>query len=456
MKPIVALVGRPNVGKSTLFNRITRSRAALVDDLPGVTRDRNYGDGVWDGSVFTVVDTGGYLSGHEDHFAGEIRFQVNQAIESADVVVLILDAKMGPSPFDAEIVALLRGLEKPIFFVVNKIDGPEKEEALYDFYQLGIEYLYPLSAEHGYGVPDFLNDLTAIFPDQEEVDTEAVAIKVAVVGRPNVGKSSLINRIIGEQRMVVNNIPGTTRDAVDTLFKREGQLYRFIDTAGIRRKGRVSGKLEKFSVIKAIKSLERCNVSLVLLDAHEGITDQDITIAGYAHERGCGSILLLNKWDLVKKDRNTARWYRNELRIKSKFLSYAPAISISAKIGLRVKKIFPVIQEVYRQYTTRIGTGKINRILENAITQNEPSLVRGRRIKFFYGTQVSIAPPSFVCFVNYPEHVHFSYTRFLINRIREETGLDKTPIRLFLRKRGSEPGSRKYGGIRKKNRKRNF
>lgn len=456
MKPVVALVGRPNVGKSTLFNRITHSKAALVDDLPGVTRDRNYGDGEWDGSEFTVVDTGGYLSGDEDHFAREIRLQVNQAIESADVIVMILDAKSGPSLFDAELVKLMRGLEKPIFFVVNKIDGPEKEDELYDFYQLGIEHLYPISAEHGYGVRDFLDDLTAVFPDREKIDTEAVAIKVAVVGRPNVGKSSLINRILGEQRMVVDNIPGTTRDAVDTLFQRDGRLYRFIDTAGIRRKGRVAGKLEKFSVIKAIKSLDRCHVSLVVLDAGEGITDQDITISGYAHERGCGTIFLLNKWDLVEKGRNTARWYMDELRIKSKFLNYAPAISISAKTGLRVKKIFPVIQEVYRQYTTRIGTGKLNRILENAVAQNEPSLVRGRRIKFYYFTQVSVAPPSFVCFVNYPEHVHFSYTRFLINRIREETGLDKTPIRLFCRKRGVETRTRRSGKIRKKIRKHNF
>ncbi len=443
MKPIVALVGRPNVGKSTLFNRITHSRAAIVDDIAGVTRDRNYGDGKWDGYEFTVVDTGGYLSGDKDHFASEIRLQVNQAIESADVIVLILDAKSGPSPFDTELVGVVRNLEKPIFFVVNKIDGPEKEDELYDFYLLGIEHLYPVSAEHGYGVRDFLDNLTAVFPDQKKADSGTDAIRVAVVGRPNAGKSSLINRILGEQRMVVDNTPGTTRDAVDTFFQREGQLYKFIDTAGIRRKGRVTGKLEKFSVIKAIKSLERCHVALVILDAGEGITEQDITIAGYAHERGCGTIFLLNKWDLVKKDIHTAKWYINELRMKSKFLNYAPVISISAKTGLRVEKIFKVIQEVYHQYTTRIGTGKLNRIIENAVTQNQPSLVRGRRIKFYYGTQVSVAPPSFVCFVNYPEHIHFSYIRFLMNRIREEGGLDKTPIRLFLRKRSGETENKK-------------
>jgi GTP-binding protein len=434
MKPIVAIVGRPNVGKSTFFNRITRSRNAIVDDFPGVTRDRNYGDASWNDVVFTLIDTGGFLSKDKDDFANEIHLQVLQAIEDADVIILLLDGKAGISPYDRDIVEILRTTAKPVFYVVNKIDGLEQETNLYDFYSLGIEKLYPVSAEHRYGVYDFLDDLVSAFQKSDSEQTEDM-IKLAVVGRPNVGKSSLINRILGENRLLVSDIPGTTRDAIDSICNITGKSYLLIDTAGIRRKGKVSKKIEKFSVIKALRSLDRCDVALIVLDANDGITEQDITIAGYAFERRCGCIMLLNKWDLVEKDSKTAKKYYERLRMESKFLSFAPAITISALTGLRVPKIFTYVDEVYSQYAARITTGQLNRIMELAIKKTEPSLFRGKRLKFYYATQVTAKPPTFVCFVNYPEAVHFSYKRYLINQIREQAKLDKTPLRLIFRQR---------------------
>ena len=434
MKPIVAIVGRPNVGKSTFFNRVTRTRDALVDDLPGVTRDRHYGDAEWDGVEFTLVDTGGFQREDEDDFADEIRFQILQAIEDADVIILLLDGKGGISPFDEDVVQILRTLTKPIFYAVNKIDGVEQEVKLYDFYGLGIEKLYPISAEHRYGVSDFLDDLVLAFP-KTVPDEPQDMIRLAVVGKPNVGKSSLINRILGKKRLLVSDIPGTTRDAIDSVCNINGKSYLLIDTAGIRRKAKVSKKIEKFSIIKALRSLERCDVALIVIDAYEGITEQDISVAGYAYERGCGCILLLNKWDIVEKDSKTAKKYHDQMRMEAKFLNFAPVMTISALTGLRVLKIFVLVEEVYSQYSARIGTGQLNKIFERAIERNEPSLYRGRRIKFFYVTQVSTGPPTFVCFTNYPGAVHFSYKRYLINQIRDGTGLDKIPIRIIFRKR---------------------
>jgi len=434
MKPVVAIVGRPNVGKSTFFNRITRSRDAIVDDFPGVTRDRNYGDATWNNVVFTVVDTGGFLSADKDNFANEIHFQVLQAIEDADVIILLLDGKAGISPHDRDVVEILRTTAKPVFYAVNKIDGLEQETNLYDFYSLGIKKMYPVSAEHRYGVYDFLDDLILAFPESAPEQTEDM-IKLAVVGRPNVGKSSLINRILGEKRLLVSDIPGTTRDAIDSVCTINGKSYLLIDTAGIRRKGKVSKKIEKFSVIKALKSLDRCDVALIVMDANEGITEQDITVAGYAFEKKCSCIMLINKWDLVEKDSKTVKKYYEQLRMESKFLSFAPAITISALTGLRVPKIFTYVDEVYSQYAARITTGQLNKIMELAIKKTEPSLYRGKRLKFYYTTQVTAKPPTFVCFVNYPDAVHFSYKRYLINRIREHTRLDKTPLRLIFRQR---------------------
>jgi GTP-binding protein len=434
MKPIVAIVGRPNVGKSTFFNRVTKTRKALVDDFPGVTRDRHYSDAVWNGVDFTLVDTGGFSGEDEDDFAHKIRSQIFQAIEDADVIILLLDGKNGISPFDEDVVRILRPLSQPVFFAVNKIDGVEQEVGLYDFYNLGIEKLYPISAEHRYGISDLLDDLTEILPKTIAEETGDV-VRLAVVGKPNVGKSSLINRILGQKRLLVSDTPGTTRDAIDSVCDINGKPYLIIDTAGIRRKARVSKKLEKFSIIKALRSLDRCDVALIVIDAHQGITEQDINIAGYAFDRGCGCILLLNKWDLVEKDSKTAKGYYDRLRMEAKFLSFAPIITISALTGKRVFRIFDIVEEVFIQYTLRVGTGQLNRIFEQAIIQNEPSLYRGRRLKFYYATQVSTRPPTFVCFVNYPDAVHFSYRRFLINQIRVKAGLDKTPIRIIFRKR---------------------
>jgi GTP-binding protein len=436
MKPIVAIVGRPNVGKSTLFNRITRTKDALVDDFPGVTRDRHYGDASWDDVEFTLVDTGGFTEG--DDFADVIRSQVHQAIADADLILLLLDGKSGISPFDSDILGFLRSVDKPVFYAVNKIDGAEQEMYLAEFYQLGLQTLYPLSAEHRYGLADLLDDMAAVLSPlvkQPAEDLTGEMIRLAVVGRPNVGKSSLINRILGQERLLVSDIPGTTRDAIDSVCKFNGKTYLLVDTAGIRRKGKVTRKLEKFSIIKALRSLERCDVALIVMDANEGITDQDISIAGYAYDRGCGCIMLLNKWDLVEKDSKTVKTYYDRLRDQAKFLSFAPAMTISALTGQRVAKTFKLVDEVYDQYVKRIATGQLNRIIEKAIEKNTPSLHRGKRIKFYYAAQISTRPPTIVCFVNYPQAVHFSYKRYLINQLREESGLDKTPIRMIFRQR---------------------
>jgi GTP-binding protein len=434
MKPIVSVIGRPNVGKSTFFNRVTRAKNALVDNFPGVTRDRIFGDALWNDVEFTLVDTGGYADNDEDLFAGPIRAQISQAIAEADAVIMILDGKGGVSPFDRDLMALLRSSEKPVLYAVNKIDGEEQEDRLYEFYSLGIDVPFPISAEHGYGISDLLDELVSVIPTSR-TDPAGEMIRIAVVGRPNAGKSSLINRILGEERLVVSDIPGTTRDAVDSVCRVNQKSYCLIDTAGIRRKGKVTEKIEKFSIIKALRSLDRCDIALIVIDAADGITDQDISIAGYAHERGCGCILLLNKWDLVEKEKNTAKEYYERLRLAAKFLSFAPAMTISALTGQRVSKIFSQVDAVYEQYTTRVGTGQLNKILSEALARNEPSLHQGKRLKFYYATQVSIKPPTFVCFVNYPEAVHFSYERYLMNQIREGTGLTRTPIRLLLRQR---------------------
>lgn len=441
MKPIVAIIGRPNVGKSTFFNRVTGTRKALVDNFPGVTRDRHYGDATWDGIGFTLVDTGGFPDQDKDDFAHKIRFQIIQAIEDADVIILLLDGKHGISPFDEDIVKILRELTKPVFYAVNKIDGVEQEGKLYEFYSLGIEKLYPISSEHRYGISDFLDDLTSVLPETLS-DDDREMIKLAVVGKPNVGKSSLINKILGQKRLLVSDTPGTTRDAIDSVCKINDTSYLLIDTAGIRRKAKVSKKLEKFSIIKALRSLDRCDVALIVIDAYQGITEQDITIAGYAFERGCGCIFLLNKWDIVEKDSKTTLKYYEQLRMQAKFLSFSPIITISALTGQRVLKIFGLVEEVFSQYSARIGTGPLNKILERAIERTEPSLHRGRRIKFLYATQISTKPPTFVCFVNYPDAVHFSYKRYLINQIREKAKLDKTPIRIIFRKRTRQEKNR--------------
>ena len=434
MKPIVAIVGRPNVGKSTLFNRITRSRRALVDNSPGVTRDRNYGDARWDGVSFTLVDTGGFSDFESEGFGPLVRYQVMQAIEEADAIVMLLDGRHGPAPVDRDLVHQLRRSSKPVFYGVNKIDGPRHESALSDFSVLGVAPLHPVSAEHGYGMHDLMDALTAVLSPSAP-DAASDRIRLAVIGRPNVGKSSLINRLLGDERLVVSDVPGTTRDAVDTICKMNNKEYLLIDTAGIRRKGRVRKKLEKFSIIKALKSLNRCDIALVMIDAVEGVTDQDVRIAGYALERGRACIILLNKWDLLEKDSKASERYVNEVRDRLKFLGFAPILTLSALTGRRAFRIFDWVETIYGQYTKRTSTGRVNRLFEAIIGQHPPPSYRGRRIKFYYATQTSVAPPTFVCFVNHPGGIHFSYKRYVINRLREGLGLDRSPIRLIFRKR---------------------
>jgi GTP-binding protein len=434
MNPIVAIVGRPNVGKSTLFNRITRSRKAIVDNSPGVTRDRNYGDARWDDLSFTLVDTGGFSDFEPEDFGPMVRYQVVQAIEEADAIVMLFDGREGLTPVDIDLVQRLRRSGKPVFYGVNKIDGPGHESVLSEFSVLGVDPLCPVSAEHGYGVHDLMDAFTAVLPRSTR-EAAPDRIRLAVIGRPNVGKSSLINRLLGEERLVVSEIPGTTRDAIDTVCTVNKKEYVLIDMAGIRRKGRVRRKLEKFSIIKALKSLSRCDIALVMMDASEGVTDQDASIARYALERGRACIILLNKWDLVEKDSVTARKYVDTVRERLKFLSFAPVLTVSALTGQRVLKIFDRVETVYRQYTTRISTGRLNRIFKAIIDKHQPPSYRGRRVRFYYATQVFAAPPSFVCFVNYPEGIHSTYERYLINQLRDRLGLDLTPIRLVFRKR---------------------
>ncbi len=435
MKPVVALLGRPNVGKSTLFNRIVKSRQAIVDDMPGVTRDRHYGDAVWEDKAFTLIDTGGFLSADDDYFASQIKAQLTAAVDQADALVLILDGRAGLSPFDRDLSDMLRKTEKPVFYMINKIESLKQEADLGDFYTLGIDRFYLVSAEHGLGVGDFLDDLVKDFPETPEENEENLPIRVAIVGRPNVGKSSLANRLFGENRVVVNEKAGTTRDAIELSVVHNGKAFTLVDTAGIRRKGKVTQKLEKFSILKSLKSMDDCDVALILIDCEEGVTDQDITIAGYAEKRGCGAVFVLNKWDLVDKTQTSEKQFLEDLRYKAKFLSYAPAVTVSALTGQRCHRILGMAARVYEEYVHRVNTGTVNRIIEDAVYREEPSLHKGRRLRFFYATQVAVKPPCFVCFVNYPKAVHFSYHRYLMNQLRQMIPLKLTPIRLYFREK---------------------
>jgi GTP-binding protein len=434
MNPTIAIIGRSNVGKSTLFNRMTRSRQSIVDDMPGVTRDRIFKDAIYDDKHFTVIDTGGMFDTTHEGFIEEIHQQAIIAKDQADVILVLLDGKFGLSPYDIDIVQMLRHMNRPVIYAVNKIDGIEHENKCLEFYQAGIDHFYPISAEHGYGFRDLMDALVKLFPENETTQRD-YGIRLAVVGRPNVGKSSLVNKILGQERVMVSDIPGTTRDAIDTYCEIDNHPYLLIDTAGIRRKKKVSQKIEKFSIIKALNSLDRCDIALIVIDSFDGITEQDIRIAGYAHDRKCACIFILNKWDLIEKQKNILNKFADELHYSSRFLQFAPIITISAKTGQRVKKMFPLIQSLYKQYMYEIGTSQINRIIEQAIQKNPPSLYRGRPIKFMYTTQISTGPPTFVSFVNYSKAVHFSYHRYLINQIREATGLDKTPLFLKFRER---------------------
>ncbi len=434
---VVALIGRPNVGKSTLFNRLTRSNKAIVDPTPGVTRDRHYEQVSWNDRRFILVDTGGIELNKQEEMAGLIHDQSLQAIEEADILVFIMDGKEGLMSEDHEIAALLRKSSKPTFYLVNKIDGPELEhDALSNFYELGVENLWPISSGHGYGVRSFLDSFAESLDISEEIDQlPDNTIRLACIGRPNVGKSSLINRMIGENRMVVSEKAGTTRDSVDTLFVRGDRHFLFIDTAGIRRKGKVQDKLEKFSVMRALSALERCDVALILLDASEGITEQDTKIIGYALERGRACLVLVNKWDLVKDNKKKQQWILDDIKKAAIFAGFAPVLSISALRGSGIKRIFPEVEKIYHQYCQEFTTNKLNRVLKKAVEAHTPPLHQGKRLKLYYVTQVKVKPPTFIIFANYPKGIHFSYYRFLVNQFRSHLDLQKSPIKIVLKER---------------------
>ena len=439
---IVALIGRPNVGKSTLFNRVTKSRKAIVDPTPGVTRDRQYERVNWDNKTFILVDTGGIevksRSGDTgDIMSGNIREQTLQAVAEADVLIFLMDGREGVTPTDFDLTNLLRRTDKPVYYVVNKIDGEELESGLLPaFYELGVEQLWPISAEHGYGVRSLMDALVGVLSEQEESSPQTEdSIRIAFFGRPNVGKSSLINRLLGEDRMVVSDIPGTTRDSIDTLLRDGNRNYLLIDTAGIRRRGRVKEKLEKFSIIKALAALERCDVALILINTEEGITEQDTKVIGYTQDEGKACILVVNKWDLIKGDPKKQKKIMAELKMATQFVGFAPVLPLSALTGMGVKKLLPAIDAVYRQFCKTFPTNRLNRILQDAVDSHSPSLVRGRRIKLLYTTQIASQPPTFAIVANYPKEIHFSYHRYLVNTFKKELGLDKTPIRIVFRER---------------------
>jgi len=436
MTAVVAIVGRPNVGKSTLFNRLSRSKAALVDDRPGITRDRLYAPITYDGVSLTLVDTGGFEDLGQDPLLREVRGQVEKAVAECDRVIFMVDGRHGVVPGDEEMAELLRKSRKKVLIAVNKIDGPEHDHLVHDFYSLGLDTPFPVSAAHGYGVKGLMGEIVkGLGPSRAERE-DPDQIRVAVLGRPNAGKSSLINRILKEDRLVVSEIPGTTRDAVDTLFRYGHREYLLIDTAGIRRKARVTEKIDTFSMIKAIRSLDRCHVALILLDADEGVSDQDARICGYAIEKGKAVILTVNKWDLIKGDVRKREILDRGIERKLKFVPFAPRIHVSALTGERVMKLFREIDTVFDQFSSRIGTGVVNRVIQKIIEKHVPPMAGERgRLKFFYATQTRTRPPSFVVFVNRPEMIHFSYERFLINQLREAFGLTFTPIRVTFQKR---------------------
>ena len=437
MSALIALVGRPNVGKSTLFNRLTGKPSALVDDRPGVTRDRHYSPITIDDRQGTIIDTGGFDPTDLDPLIGQIKTQALAALDESDITVLVVDGKDGITPHDIELANLIRRSGRPYLVAVNKIDSFEKEINLSEFHELGLDNLWPVSAAHGYGLRDFKDVLAGYLTKRDApIDKAAEAPpKIAVIGRPNAGKSSLINYLFGEERLVVDNRPGTTRDAVDVTITRQGREYVFVDTAGVRRKGKVDEKLEKLSVMRALKSLDRADLAVMVVDSLEGLAEQDAHIAGYAHERGRPVIILANKWDAVRRKDETRKELQRALDLKLGFLEKAPVITASAKTGLRLDQLFGYIDRVMTQYRFRASTAEVNRVIETAVEAHTPPYAGRGRLKFYYSTQVSTQPPTFVVFTNKPGEVHFSYQRFLVNRLKEAFGLDLAPVRLILRAR---------------------
>lgn len=435
-KPVIAIVGRPNVGKSSLFNRIAGKQKAIVIDEPGATRDRNYMDCSWHDRAFTLIDTGGFEPTTEERILIQMREQTNLAIEEADVIIFLMDGRDGLTPSDVEIARQLRGRGKNVFYAANKVDGARHEDFLTEFYRLGIDEIYSISAQHGLGVDELLARLTEGFPPTTEIKNDQdETIAVAIVGKPNVGKSSLINLISGKERSIANPTPGTTRDAVDTTIKVHGRHYLLIDTAGIRRKNKISLTLEKYSVIQALKTINRCDIALVMIDAEEGMTEQDAKIAGLAYERGKACIIVVNKWDKIEKDNSTVGKFVEDIKDKIKFMDFAPILFISALTGQRAPKIFELINEVYSQYTKRVDTSPLNNLVERSVRKNPMARYQNRSMSISYATQTGIKPPTFIFFVPHAKGVHFSYERYLMNSIRSEFGFDKVPIKLIFRKK---------------------
>jgi GTP-binding protein len=435
MRPIIAIVGRPNVGKSTLFNRIFGRRKAMVDDQPGVTRDRNYGNVDRFDVPCILIDTGGFEPVTNDRLLQQMREQSQLAMDEADLILFVMDGRDGLTPADAEVAEMLRRVAKPVFFVINKIDGDKQEAGIGDFYGLGVEHLFAVSAEHNRGVGELMDEVVAALPRSgAEADDEEVT-KIAVVGRPNVGKSSLVNRLLGFERVVANPTPGTTRDSVDTLFTCNRKSYLLIDTAGIRRKGKTTLKIEKYSVVDSLRSIERADVVLIVLNAEEGVTEQDSKIAGYAYEAGRGCIFVVNKWDTLTKDNASLGAFVERIRMEFKYLPFAPILFVSAQTGQRIGKIIPEVDSVMAQYTRRVSTGELNKVFSEAVTEHPPPLFQGKRVKLFYATQVSIRPPTFIVFANRTDAIHFSYERYLANRLREAFGFTGTPLRLMFKGR---------------------
>lgn len=436
-RTVVAIVGRPNVGKSTLFNKLVGARLSIVDDKPGVTRDRIYGDCEWLGHRFLLVDTGGIEPRADDVILSQMRAQANIAIATADVIVLVTDLRSGVVATDQDVANMLQKSGKPVILCVNKCDSvgaPDPE--FYEFYNLGMGDPIAVSAVHGHGTGDLLDAVIAYFPPESEEEEEDDTIKVAVIGKPNVGKSSLINRISGQERAIVSDIAGTTRDATDTRIENQYGKFTFIDTAGIRRKSKVTDAIEKYSIIRARTAVERANVCVIMIDATEGFTEQDSKVAGIALDQGKGCIVVVNKWDAVEKDGNTMREYKEKLAVDFAFMKFAPFVFISAKTGQRVDRLFEQIAYVYAQSTMRISTGKLNEILGAATARVQPPTDKGKRLKIYYMTQASVCPPTFVFFVNNAQLFHFSYQRYLENQIREVFGLEGTPVRFIIRERG--------------------
>ncbi len=438
-KPIVAIVGRPNVGKSTLFNKLVGKRLSIVDDTPGVTRDRIFGDCEWKNRTFSIIDTGGIEPHSNDIILSQMRMQAQLAIDSADVIVLVTDIKSGLVATDKEVASMLQKSGKPVIVCVNKCDKiGDVDPEYYEFYNLGLGEPIQVSSVHGHGTGDLLDEIFKYLPNFDENEDDNDIIGVAVIGKPNAGKSSLINKIIGNERCIVSNIAGTTRDSIDTVFENKFGKFNFIDTAGIRRKSKIDNDIERYSIIRAKMAIDRADVCVIMIDAQEGFTEQDSKVAGLAHEAGKACIIAVNKWDAIEKTDNTMSNYQKKLANDFSFMSYAPFIFISAKTGQRIDKLFELIISVSNSNSMRISTGVLNDILSQAVTRVQPPTDKGKRLKIFYMTQASTKPPTFVCFVNSAELFHFSYQRYLENRIRETFGLMGTPVRFIIRERSEK------------------